>query len=395
MMKTEQTHRRMSPGHAPHGWIAIPEPRRLTPTAAISGAWPTVSRAVRPLLRTVVLIVAALIVIGAVAQAQGVVPIRDLVIENQTVPVRLVGYGIVTGLPGTGDQTSSGRNAAHTVQSVANLLRRFDISVPPELLRTRNVAAVLVTAEVSPYLRAGGRFDIQVASVGDARSLRGGVLWMTPLVAEAGGEPFATAQGALVVDDNNSGMRRRVMQVEASGRILSGGLVEVDLPRPEANLGDRLLLREPDIGTASRIAAVIDSVVGEGSARVEDPGAIQLTLTDSAGPGAMARILGLRVEPVRPGRIVIDARQGTVVAGGDLTVGPGVVSVGGVTVSIGNAAADTSTQTASGALLIRAGSKVQDLAAVLAAVQTPAPLIAQIFEALRQAGAITAEVIAR
>jgi flagellar P-ring protein precursor FlgI len=278
---------------------------------------------------------------------------------------------------------------------VASLLRRFDVSVPPELLRTRNVAAVLVTAEVSPWLRAGGRFDVQVASVGDARSLRGGVLWMTPLVAEAGGEPFATAQGALLVDDNNSGVRRRALQVEASGRILSGGLVEGDLPRPAAMVQNRLLLREPDIGTASRIAAVIDSVVGEGSAQVEDPGSVALTLPDTGGPAAMAQIINLRVEPVRPGRIVIDARQGTVVAGGDLTVGPGVVSVGGVTVSIGNDAADTSTQTASGALLIRAGSKVQDLAAVLATVRTPAPLIAQIFEALRQAGAITAEVIAR
>lgn len=135
--------------------------------------------------------------------------------------------------------------------------------------------------------------------------------------------------------------------------------------------------------------------MGEGSAKVEDPGAVALSIPDSAGPGGMARVLGLVVEPVRPGRIVIDARQGTVVAGGDLTVGPGVVSVGGVTVSIGAAPADTGTQSASGALLIRAGSRVQDLAAVLATVRTPAPLIAQIFEALRQAGAISAEVIAR
>jgi flagellar P-ring protein precursor FlgI len=393
-MKSPYTHRRVSPGHAPRGWIAIPEPKP-GPVAAISGAWPVVSRRVRPYARIAFIAGMVLAAYAATASAQGVVPIRDLIIENQAAPVRLVGYGIVTGLPGTGDMTMSGRGSAHTVQSVASLLRRFDVSVPPELLRTRNVAAVLVTAEVSPWLRAGGRFDVQVASVGDARSLRGGVLWMTPLVAEAGGEPFATAQGALLVDDNNSGVRRRALQVEASGRILSGGLVEGDLPRPAAMVQNRLLLREPDIGTASRIAAVIDSVVGEGSAQVEDPGSVALTLPDTGGPATMAQIISLRVEPVRPGRIVIDARQGTVVAGGDLTVGPGVVSVGGVTVSIGNDAADTSTQTASGALLIRAGSKVQDLAAVLATVRTPAPLIAQIFEALRQAGAITAEVIAR
>ena len=121
-------------------------------------------------------------------------PIRDLVIDDQGIAVRLVGYGLVTGLSGTGDVAYSGRNSQHTVQSVANVLRRFDIIVPAELLRTRNVAAVLVTAEVSPYLRPGGRFEVQVSSVGDSRSLRGGVLWMTPLVTEAGGKPQGTAQ---------------------------------------------------------------------------------------------------------------------------------------------------------------------------------------------------------
>lgn len=389
------THRRLTPGHAPHGWIAIAPRRRSRASRVITGAMPAITRVRRHPFRTAAIIGAALLTLAAVASAQAVVPIRDLVIEHQAPPVRLVGYGLVTGLPGTGDLTSSGRNSAHTVQSVANLLRRFDVSVPPELLKTRNVAAVLVTAEVSPFLRAGGRFDVQVASVGDARSLRGGVLWMTPLITEVGGLPYGTAQGALVVDDNNSVIRRRIVQVEASGRILSGGVLEEDLPRPAATVANRLLLREPDIGTASRIAAVIDSVMGEGSAKVEDPGAVALTLPDSAGPGGLARVIELRVEPVRPGRIVIDARQGTVVAGGDLTVGPGVVSVGGVTVSIGAEPADTAMRSASGALLIRAGSRVQDLAAVLATVRTPAPLIAQIFEALRQAGAISAEVIAR
>jgi flagellar P-ring protein precursor FlgI len=389
------THRRLTPGHAPHGWVAITPRRRSAAVRIISGAWPAIARRSRPALVTVALVGMFLVLFASVLRAQAVVPIRDLVIANQAPPVRLVGYGLVTGLPGTGDQTNSGRNSAHTVQSVANLLRRFDISVPPELLRTRNVAAVLVTAEVSPYLRAGGRFDVQVASVGDARSLRGGVLWMTPLITEAGGQSYGTAQGAMVVDDNNSVIRRRIVQVEASGRILGGGVLVENLPRPSAAPGDLLLLREPDLGTAARIAAVIDSVMGEGAATVEDPGAVALSMPDSAGPGGMARVLGLVVEPVRPGRIVIDARQGTVVAGGDLTVGPGVVSVGGVTVSIGAAPADTGSANASGALLIRAGSRVQDLAAVLATVRTPAPLIAQIFEALRQAGAISAEVIAR
>src|SRR5690606_38683018 len=109
-------------------------------------------------------VLALLGVNAPVAHGQAV-PVRDLVIDAGSVPVRLVGYGLVTGLPGTGDLTISGRSSAHTVTSIANLLRRFDIAVPAHLLRTRNVAAVLVTTEVSPYLRPGGRFDVHIASI--------------------------------------------------------------------------------------------------------------------------------------------------------------------------------------------------------------------------------------
>ena len=330
------------------------------------------------------------------AGAQGV-PIRDLVIDDQGVPLRLVGYGLVTGLSGTGDNTASGRNSQHTVQSVANLLRRFDVIVPAELLRTRNVAAVLVTAEVSPYLRPGGRFETQVASVGDARSLRGGVLWMTPLISEVGGAPLATAQGALLVEEGD-GMRRRILTGVTSARIPAGGVIETDLPRPQFAVATRLVLREPDIGVASRIAALIDSVVGDGTAKVEDPGAVTLTLSDSAGAGpaaALSRIRDLKVPIARVARIVIDQRQGTVVAGGDLTLGPGVVSVAGVTLSIGATPADTSEQDARGMVRVPSGATVQQLAAALFAVRTPPQQVAQIFEALRQVGALSAEVVAR
>ena len=330
------------------------------------------------------------------ALAQGV-PIRDLVIDDQGVPVRLVGYGLVTGLSGTGDNTNSGRNSQQTVQSVANLLRRFDVIVPAELLRTRNVAAVLVTAEVSPYLRPGGRFEVQVASVGDARSLRGGVLWMTPLISEVGGNPMATAQGTLYVDEQDA-MRRRVGYNAASGRIAAGGLLEADLPRPQFAASTRLILREPDIGMAARIAAVIDSVVGEGSAKVEDPGAITLSATDSGGAGpasTLARIRDLKIEVARVARIIIDQRQGTVVAGGDLTLGPGVVSIPGLTLSIGAAPADTAQEGIRGQVRIPTGATVQQLAAALSAVRTPPHQVAQIFEALKQVGALSAEVVAR
>lgn len=329
------------------------------------------------------------------ARPQGV-PIRDLVVDDQAVPARLVGYGLVTGLAGTGDLAFAGRNSQHTVQSVANLLRRFDIIVPAELLRTRNVAAVLVTAEVSPYLRPGGRFDVQVASVGDARSLRGGVLWMTPLVAEAGGKPMATAQGELLVEDADF-VRRRVGFTGASGRIAAGGLVEADLPRPQFAQSSRLLLKQPDIGVAARIAALIDSVTGKETATVDDPGSITLALGDSGGGAAaqLARLRDLRVDVGRVARIIIDQRTGTVVAGGDLALGPGMVSVGGLSLAIGGALPADTTQGGAGTVRVPSGATVQQLAAALHAVKTPPQQVALVFEALRSVGALNADIVAR
>jgi len=320
-------------------------------------------------------------------------PIRDLVIDDEARPMRLVGYGLVVGLDNTGDN-GYGRTSEHTVQSVANLLRRFDISVPSEYLRTRNVAAVLVTAEVSPYLRAGGRFEIQIASVGNARSLRGGVLWQTPLLADVGGQPLATAQGPLIIGDAASdGRRRSAYFVETSARIPDGGLLEGDLPRPQFASVSRLLLKQPDLGTAARIAAAIDTALGPGSAKVEDPGAVALTLKDSNHVAQLARIRDLTVTLKQLSRIVIDGREGTVVAGGDVTVGPGVVSVGNVTLSIGGPPADT--LAGRGSVQLAAGTSVQALASALHRSFMPPSQIAMVFEALRRVGAISAEVVTR
>lgn len=137
---------------------------------------------------------ALVVVAPSAVLAQNDIKIRDLTAQEGAMPVRLVGYGLAVGLDGTGDRAIGGQTAGPTVQGVINTLRRFNIEVPADLIRMRNVAAVLVTAEVSPFLRAGGRFEIHVSSMGDARSLRGGVLYMTPLVADANGPALASAQ---------------------------------------------------------------------------------------------------------------------------------------------------------------------------------------------------------
>lgn len=331
--------------------------------------------------------------------------VRDLTIAEGSMPVRLLGYGIVVGLDGTGDRSVGGRNGGQTVQSVANLLRRFDIEVPAEVLRTRNVAAVLVTAEVSPYLRPGGRFDITISSLGDARSLRGGTLWMTPLVGDAGASAVATAQGSIVISDGNANSRD-FNTVETSGRIPAGGLLENDVAHASFASSSRLLLKEPDIGTATKIAAAINQSIGANSAKVEDPGSIALTIPASGDRATtIVKIQDLRVTPDRTNRLVIDGRDGTVVAGGDITVGTAVVSHGGVTLTIGagSAAGPNAGPNAGGALQaggtqavrVAPGASVQAVAAALQAVQTSPSEIAAIFESLREVGAIAAEVTVR
>jgi flagellar P-ring protein precursor FlgI len=322
--------------------------------------------------------------------------IRDLVIADAAVPVRLVGYGIVTGLNGTGDLTMGGRSGGQTVQSVVNLLRRFDIEVPPEMLRTRNVAAVLVTAELSPYLRPGGRFEVQVSSVGDARSLRGGVLWMTPLVPDAGADPVATAQGPLVVSEGRVRDSRTVL---TTARLPGGGLLEADLPRPVLATSTKLLLREPDIATATRMAAVVDSVFGAQIATVLDPGAVALALPADApgGPAAaLARIGTIMIQREQATRIIIDGRNGTVVVGGALAVSEAMVSYGGITLAVG-APGDAATDAppAPGELRMPNGTSVQRLAAALHAARSTPTEIAAILNSLRDVGALNAEVVIR
>lgn len=339
----------------------------------------------------------ALACLTSPAEAQSA-RIRDLVMSDEAMPARLVGYGLVVGLDGTGDRGTAGQGSGQTVQSVASLLRRFDIEVPMEMLRLRNVAAVLVTAEVSPYLRPGGRFDVTVSSLGDARSLRGGTLWMTPLVLGPNQPAVAGAQGGIVLSDGGSDRSRRD-GVETAGRVPGGGVLDEPLPRPEATASTRLLLREPDLATAARIATVIDSALGAGTARVEDPGAVALALRDTTAGGVMAvaRVRELVVRRDLPARIVIDGRDGTVVAGGDVTIGDAVITHGTITLAIGGRAgpAPRDSAAAPGDVRIPAGATAQQLAGALHAVRTTPQEMAAIFSALREVGALAAEVIVR
>lgn len=347
-----------------------------------------------PVMRALAIAALLLLLLPTTSFAQNDVKIRDLTSPEGALPVRLVGYGLAIGLDNTGDRAIGGQSAGPTVQSVVNILRRFNIEVPADLIRMRNVAAVLVTAEVSPYLRPGGRFEVHVSSIGDARSLRGGQLFMTPLVADPNGPPLASAQGTLMISDGGTATRYMPSH-ETNGRIPTGGVLEADLPRPTMAATSRLFLREPDLGTATKIATAINATMGEKTAVVEDEGSVLVTLADSVQkPVAMARIRDLGIAPESRARLIIDGKDGTVVAGGDMIVGAATVSHGAITLSIGKLA-DDDTAAIPGSVRLPAGIPVQRVATALHAVQTPANEIAAIFAALREVGAITAEVIVR
>jgi flagellar P-ring protein precursor FlgI len=317
----------------------------------------------------------------------GLSRVAELTRHAGDVPRRIVGYGLVVGLDGTGDRSYG--HGSMSVRSVANLLRRFQIEVPAEQLRLRNCAAVLVTAEVSPWLRAGGRFDVQVSALGDATSLRSGTLWITPLVTDPGQPPVATAQGVLYVAAEE--MRGSYDSARSnSGRVNDGGVLETEMAVP-ANQS-MLILRDPDLLTAKQIAAAIDTAFGAGTATVQDAGAINLKVPQGAAPALfLAAADTLDVHAPDLARVVIDARDGTVVAGGGLRIGAAVVSHSGITLQIGGAAQSAG----SGIVRVASDASVQDVATGLHAAGAHGNDICAVFEALRAAGALHATVVVR
>ena len=354
-----------------------------------------------PVLLALTLVVASAVSAGP-ALAQATERVGDLVTTAGNIPRRLIGYGLVVGLDGTGDKSFGGANGGtRTVRSIANALRRFGLEVPAERLRPRNVAAVIVTAEASPWLRAGGRFEVQVSSIGDATSLRGGVLWTTPLLTDADQPPVATAQGPILVPEEDV---RYVGRRGNSARIPDGGILEVD-PALTA-LTPRLLLRKPGVAAAQRIAQAINLGLGDSSvAKVDDPGSITLNPGTRGADnlvGFLASVDTLSVLMVPEARVVIDARSGTVVSGGTVRVAAATVSHRGMTLRVGGpprAAEPADTTSGStdvgGLLAVGDGATVQEVAAGLHAAGARPQEIAAMFSALHEVGAIGAEVVVR
>jgi flagellar P-ring protein precursor FlgI len=247
----------------------------------------------------------------------------------------LIGYGLVVGLNKTGDR----KQTIFSTQTLANMLERFGLSVNAGEMKVENVAAVLVTAELPSYARAGARVDITASSVGDARSLQGGTLLATPLRG-TNGQVYALAQGALSIGGFGGGGGGNAVAVNhlTVGRVPGGALVQTGSGTAMPSTDElSIVLREPDFTSASRLAKVVNGDLGANTARVLDPGTITVRVPaeykDSIAE-LMARLEVLPIETDAPARVVINERSGTVVVGGNVRISSAAVAHGNLAVKI-------------------------------------------------------------
>ncbi len=328
----------------------------------------------------------------------------------------LVGYGIVTGLSGTGD---SSRNEV-TRQALKNALGRLGISVTPDQVQSRNVAVVMITATLPASANVGDKIDVSVNSIGDARSLAGGTLLMTPLLGPDQ-QPYALAQGALVVGGYRVEAEQNLRQKNyPTAGILPGGAtieraVEADLKSAQG--GVTFILRDPDFTTAEKVALGINAQLGYGVATVKSADAIHIALSNPNGPlnSYLAQIENISVRPDRLARIVINERTGTVVAGGDVQISDVVVAQGDikVSVSIDNSYGQSNVyggfvrdarglvvsntrldvEENKNAVMRFPGASVADLVQGLNKADVPTRTMIAILQAMKAAGALHADVI--
>lgn len=264
------------------------------------------------------------------------VRIKDLVEFDGVRGNDLVGYGLVVGLNGTGDGI---RNAPFTEEIMLNILERLGVNVTGEQFRPKNVAAVFVTGTLPPFARAGGRIDITVSAIGDAKSLLGGTLILTPLNA-ADGQIYAVGQGSVIAGGSSAeGDGASVVQgVPTSGLIPAGARVEREIDFDFSKLETiRLALRTPDFTTAFRVEQAINSEYGRVVSRMLDAGTVVLdiTATRELSPAhTLERIEKITVHPERRARVVVDQRSGTIVMGEDVRISKVAVSQGNLTLRI-------------------------------------------------------------
>ncbi|MCH2546189.1 MAG: flagellar basal body P-ring protein FlgI [Alphaproteobacteria bacterium] len=274
--------------------------------------------------------------IVASAQANAATRIKDIVAVEGVRDNMLVGYGLVVGLDGTGDKL---RNSAFTEQSLVAFLERLGVNTRESQLKTKNVAAVTVTATLPPFSRQGSRIDVSVSAMGDAASLQGGTLLATPLYA-ADGQVYAVAQGAVAVGGFSAGGEASMVTkgVPTSAAIANGAIVEREIAFDINSLPQiDLALRNPDVTTATRIAATINNRMGNGVAILRDPATVRVKIPKQYEGNItmlLAQIEQLPVETDQIAKVVIDEATGTIVMGENVRVDTVAIAQGNLVVKV-------------------------------------------------------------
>lgn len=268
--------------------------------------------------------------------AAGPSRIKDLATVEGVRQNQLIGYGLVVGLNGTGDTLN---NSPFTKQSLSAMLERLGVNTKGTNLRTANVAAVMVTANLPAFAQQGSRLDVTVSSLGDAKNLQGGTLIATPLLG-ADGEVYALAQGAITLSGFSAeGDAAKITRgTPTVGRIANGGLIEREIAfHIKQARALRLALRNPDLTTARRLAAAINDFLGANSAEPTDPSTVSVQIPKNFN-GNMVHLLTdieqLRVEPDQVAKVIIDERSGIIVMGRDVRVSQVAVAQANLTVTI-------------------------------------------------------------
>lgn len=350
------------------------------------------------------------LLITATAYSQRIKDVAYLKGDEQK---QVIGYGLIVGLAGTGDSPRS----SFTVQSVTSMLKRFGITVPQTDLKTKNTAAVMVTATLSKYLKPGGKFDVEVSSMGDASSLLGGTLLVTPL-SSLEGNVNAFAQGPISIggyDINTNSGNRIAKNHSLAGRVPNGGIIktqfEESVPYPNELV---LYIKNPDAVTATNIVKALNAKFGDKSALATDEAEIKIKVPSERTSDIVnfiAELEALTIETDNIAKVVLNERTGTVVAGSNVIIKPVTISHGGLNLTIrnypivsqpGSFSNGTTTvvnneipsvvQDSSSAIVIKGASNVQEVAAALNSLKVSPKDIIAIFQALKEAGALIAEL---
>lgn len=360
-----------------------------------------------------VLTLAALMMLAAIP-APGATRIKDIAYVQGVRGQQLIGYGLVAGLNGTGDTQRS----TFTIQSVTSMLKRFGITVPQADLRLRNVAAVMVTTTAPPFGKEGGSIDVTVSSLGDATSLQGGTLLLTPM-SGLDGEVVATAQGAVSVGgmsvrQNGSEVRRNHT---AAGRVPGGAILEKTVATPLGSDSTvTVVLTQADFTTASRIVQAVNAKFSKDIAVAHDASAVSVTVPEEFRKNRLIEFISsLELQEIDPdvaARVVINERTGTVVVGGNVSILAVAISHGGLNIEIQStpvvsqpspfsqgqtvvtqmttimASSDTTAM-----VPIAGAATVQDVAKALNALKVSPRDIIAVFQALKESGALKAELV--